>query len=163
MYCPKCGNLANAEQRFCKSCGTDLLSVSQALANPAPPPSAPLGPRPQTAPGPVVSPLVYSEIADGYKMIGSGVGFLLGALAVLFLLRQPWAVWIIFGLLIAGCGSLAKGIGAVMAARALRTAVQPPPPATTQPPLMPPAPQTRQPDYQSPSSVTEHTTRHLGQ
>jgi hypothetical protein len=32
MYCPKCGRPANESQRFCKGCGTNLLTVSQALS-----------------------------------------------------------------------------------------------------------------------------------
>jgi hypothetical protein len=32
MYCPNCGRAATEGQRFCKSCGLNLLSVSQALS-----------------------------------------------------------------------------------------------------------------------------------
>ncbi len=31
MFCPRCGRQATDTQRFCKSCGTNLQSVSQAL------------------------------------------------------------------------------------------------------------------------------------
>ena len=31
MYCPNCGNQSTADLRFCRSCGTDLGVVSEAL------------------------------------------------------------------------------------------------------------------------------------
>ena len=31
MFCPRCGRQATDTQRFCKSCGTNLHSISQAL------------------------------------------------------------------------------------------------------------------------------------
>src|SRR5215510_16254089 len=36
MYCPNCGTSTSLEQKFCRSCGMNLLPVSQMLvANPA--------------------------------------------------------------------------------------------------------------------------------
>lgn len=32
MYCPNCGRYAASGQRFCKSCGLNLLAVSQSLS-----------------------------------------------------------------------------------------------------------------------------------
>ncbi len=32
MYCPRCGRESSETQRFCKSCGTNLISVTQALS-----------------------------------------------------------------------------------------------------------------------------------
>ncbi|HZS44094.1 MAG TPA: hypothetical protein VFC63_03260, partial [Blastocatellia bacterium] len=34
MFCPKCANQSNDDQRFCKVCGTNLMSVNQALHDP---------------------------------------------------------------------------------------------------------------------------------
>src|ERR1700730_17018642 len=33
MYCPNCGKENSVEQRFCRSCGLRLLTISQALAH----------------------------------------------------------------------------------------------------------------------------------
>src|SRR3984893_9126742 len=33
MYCPNCGKENSVEQRFCRSCGLSLLTISQALAH----------------------------------------------------------------------------------------------------------------------------------
>ena len=33
MYCPNCGKENSVEQRFCRSCGMSLLTISQALAH----------------------------------------------------------------------------------------------------------------------------------
>ena len=33
MYCPNCGKENSVEQRFCRSCGISLLTISQALAH----------------------------------------------------------------------------------------------------------------------------------
>ena len=37
MYCPKCGNDSSTEQRYCRSCGFGLQTVSQLLVDEHPP------------------------------------------------------------------------------------------------------------------------------
>ena len=41
MYCPNCGNQSSQEQKFCRSCGMDLQSVTQAVATHLSPNSLP--------------------------------------------------------------------------------------------------------------------------
>src|SRR6267154_868345 len=34
MFCPNCANQSNDDQRFCKACGTNLMSVNLAMQDP---------------------------------------------------------------------------------------------------------------------------------
>jgi hypothetical protein len=167
MFCPSCGAQSLPNQHFCKSCGTDLDLVSTALnkretAEPEPTPPV------QTADLATLN----NQIARGYKDVVTGGGLLLAIFVVLVLLHERgWAIWLALWFLIWGCGSLAKGIGNVLAARHILSNLRSQPlpsqarttgKAQTSPiPYQPPAARTDQSDFHKPESVTEQTTRKL--
>ncbi|MBX7222396.1 MAG: zinc-ribbon domain-containing protein [Blastocatellia bacterium] len=62
MFCPKCGTQAlSDEQRFCKSCGTNLSVVAQALSAPQLPPTIPAGVSPTPIPLAEIPQLPYLQ------------------------------------------------------------------------------------------------------
>ena len=160
MFCPKCGGQNPEEGKFCRSCGTDLGNVSQALTG-APPARQMLDRkgRPvnwERAITKIFTGLAFVAVACALAFTGAGRG---------------WWFW----LLIPAFGSLGSGIaqyvqlkkvekGQVGFSGTLRPEVLQPAPNTALPP--------QQTDFVSPDSryktgdlvppsVTEGTTRHL--
>lgn len=157
MYCPTCGANQPNEKKFCPACGTNLAAVTTALSG-------------QLAPAANTNSLAEAQARSRKEMAAAiykgapGLGLLLGALMIFAVLPAKVAVWICFGLIIAGVSALGKGISHFYLARtelqaAEREAQQRLPfaPSTTLP--LPPPFETSPPH---PPSVTEHTTRHLG-
>lgn len=158
MFCPGCGGQQSNEKKFCPACGTNLAVVTAALQGQLAPTTIPhaLAEAQQRA---------RQEMAAAIYKGAPGLGMLLGALLVFVSLPSKAAVFICFGLIIAGISALGKGISHYyLASTELRAAEQevqhrlPFASSITNP--LPSAPDTAAPHY--PPSVTEHTTRHLG-
>jgi hypothetical protein len=96
MFCPKCGQQNPVTGKFCRSCGTDLGNVSQALSSPA-------ALKTQAILNHKGKPISYeSAIAK----IFSGLGFIAVAIALSFTIGKGWWFW----MLIPAFGSLGSGI-----------------------------------------------------
>ena len=157
MFCPKCGVRNLEDVKFCRSCGTDIHLVPQALA------------------GALVTPESNAEVGDAAESaepptLEKGLENVFGALAYFLVVGLGFKyfigyffIWIWF--VIPAFQHLGKGIGQIARSR------QPPPPAplthTTfrhdalhgfEPPTLPAADTAEI----TPPSVTEETTRSLG-
>jgi len=96
MFCPKCGQQNPETGKFCRSCGTDLGNVSQALSSP--PPAAP-----QRLVNHKGKPISYES---AITKIFSGLAFVAVAIALAFTIGRSWWFW----MLIPAFGSLGSGI-----------------------------------------------------
>ena len=96
MFCPKCGQQNPETGKFCRSCGTDLGNVSQALSGAQPPKPAQI----LNAKG---KPISYES---AITKIFSGIGFLAVAIALAFTIGKGWWFW----MLIPAFGALGSGI-----------------------------------------------------
>lgn len=166
MYCPNCANPIDGTQKFCRSCGANVSLVPQALTGRLPEPMMVeedrrgrhrrRGKRPPSIEGAVSSFFI-------------GVGFLAVAIAVgkYAPAGQIWWFW----MLIPAFSCIGGGIGQYLklkeAERQRQQAFPPPPPQVNfQPPVQPRVSELSAPttsELIKPSSVTEHTTRHLEQ
>src|SRR5262245_14029358 len=77
MFCPKCGSNQGEERKFCTSCGTNLLVVSQALSGkfPQPLPQHPLPPTPR-----IITRDREREMSKGLSLAIIGGGIMAGRL-----------------------------------------------------------------------------------
>ena len=165
MYCPSCGAQNIDDPKFCRACGTNLSLVSKALTGalePTAPAGAEEGPRglsdrhrghERHEPGP----------EKAITNLCLGLGFLLVAISVFFFAPAGRIWW--FWMLIPAFGLLGSGVAEMVR---LRHGRGPAPPAAS--PREIPAPPQRsglEPPSTSqvvpPPSVTEGTTRHLGE
>lgn len=151
MFCPRCGRESSETQRFCTTCGTNLLTVSQALGAPA------ISPAEQAA-----RDGRLREFNKGMKTLFTGIG-----LAVFFMfVTHSWApVGIGLMIFIFGVGQMIRSMvaarprldihfdtpGSLPWARSAKTPAMTPP---TSPPPVAPAPGL--------GSVTEDATMRLG-
>ena len=152
MYCPKCGAQNIDEAKFCRTCGTDLRLVSQALTGHLPevrvtgPDEASECCEPEKD-----QPKMTREISTGIM----GVGFLIIAL-LLWFSGVGWGIW----LLIPAFAMMGKGVAALVAVKHQRRL-----PPMARPTAMPAASRATKPlpdnssDIIPPPSVTERTTR----
>lgn len=156
MYCPKCGTSNSDTVNFCRACGTNLTTVSQALTG------NPSQPQPKAE----LTPAEQSRLGHGIKEFFTGLAFLLIA-KYLWFTNQHWGVW----MLIPAFAILGKAAAELIPlalkyphlipwhhsnrSTALPAAAHPPVKATGE---LPPLPNFEQ---LPPPSVTESTTRHL--
>jgi hypothetical protein len=78
MFCPKCGRQNPEEGKFCRSCGTDLGNVSQALSGPAPKPLLDHKGRPvswERAIGKIFGGLAFLAVSIALAFSQSGHGW----------------------------------------------------------------------------------------
>lgn len=179
MFCPKCGGQNPESGKFCRSCGTDLSNVSDAMAG------KPTGRSHRFG---LMEPLQFGDsrsdgsrrkdptelYGDAIRSIISGIGFLMASMALLYTGVAGGRVWW-WALLFPASTFLAKGISDLLKSRKMeKTPVGPqtPAPAEVDQPkantALPPqqmewaAPETR---YKTgdlvPPSVTDNTTRQL--
>ncbi len=163
MFCPKCGTQNPETGKFCRSCGTDLGNVSQALSSPTP-----------LAQQQILNhkgkPISYESALGKLFM---GVAFLAVTIALVVTgMGRGWWFW----MLIPAFGSLGAGLAQWIQIRksegksAFITPVQPmqplnPPRAGDQLPAGRTEWAQAESQYKTgdlvPPSVTEGTTRHL--
>ncbi len=158
MFCPTCGVQQSAERKFCTACGTNLSAVTAALSgNTGTVAAAPVSYDDGLA---QAQAQYRREIASAIYKGAPGLGLLVAAIFIFSILPPGISVWICFGLIIGGISSLGRGLGQYYLAtsdlkaaelKAANTYV----PLAKQPPLI-------AQDPYPPTSVTEHTTRHLG-
>lgn len=172
MFCPKCAAQIEDSQKFCRSCGANVSLVSQALEGQLPDRQAAETPREdwesrrqrrrrRRRDGSDQDETPSIERAA--TKLFSGIGFCIAALAVLFYVPGgfTWG-WAFF---IPGFTVLGDGVGKYLRYRQeqqkqLSTPTSPQPMAMpTRPVAEISAPTTS--ELKAPSSVTEHTTKHL--
>ena len=179
MFCPKCGGQNPEEGKFCRSCGTDLGNVSDALSGKSGGSSSGFG---------MMEPMQFgnskdtknrktdpNEIyGDAVKNIISGIGFIIVSMALLFTNVANGSRWW-WAMLFPAFTFLAKGISDYLKSKKMeqtRFAFSAQTPnALNQPHVNASLPPTQtefvssDPRYKTgdlvPPSVTEGTTRHL--
>ena len=156
MYCPSCGNQQPEEKKFCTACGTNLSLIASVL-NPT---NASLNPALLTEARAKYNKQFSSAIGN----IASGIGLLVAAIFIYETMRLPFIPWVSMGLICGGFPSLGRGIGQLYFATQEWKAVQAVGlmPTSQTAPLLTPIPTSVVTAPLPPSSVTDHTTRHLG-
>ncbi len=157
MYCPKCATENGDDTKFCRSCGTNLSLVPQALTGRLP--EAPSGRRRHRHRSRNHEDEGPATVANGITKVFSGVGFLLVSFACFFFAPAGRIWW--FWILIPAFAMLGKGVAEIVSARygpnltqgVGYTAV----PVAARTGELPPRDEVLFP----PASVTEQTTRQL--
>lgn len=157
MYCPKCATQNNDDTKFCRSCGTNLSLVPQALTGRLP--EAPSGRRSRREGRHDFDHGGPANIANAITKIFMGIGFLFVAGAS-FLFAPAGRIWW-FWMLIPAFAMLGKGVAELVSLK-YGSSIGPGTAQTTMPPAqpareIPPPNETSYP----PPSVTEQTTRQL--
>jgi hypothetical protein len=154
MYCPNCGANQADQKKFCTNCGTNLLAVSRALQGPPVVFAAP--------PAPFQNPIDRIRDAQRERRYASGVRLTIigGAILALQLLRfifswhlgqgSPFGFFSLVAIVIASIG-----ISRIATSRKQ--------PSIPQPQVTPPRQSQETKMFETPSSVTEETTRHFQQ
>lgn len=171
MFCPKCGTENADGSKFCRSCGTNISLVPQALGGQLPQEQSDNSAMDWESRTSRRRRRRHSSnspsISYGVSKIFVGIAFIIVALA---LSNTPfgWSWW--FWMLIPALGALGKGIGEIVQYKSeqkknlLQTPIQQQQPAF-QPPRqvgsLPPRYNTTE-FMNAPPSITENTTRHLG-
>jgi MFS family permease len=165
MYCPNCAAQIEETQKYCRSCGTDVSLVSQALkgqlsSRGAVGHSGRLRERRREDKKP-------PSIEGAVRAFFTGLGFIFVSFAAMAFAPAGEIWW--FWLLIPAFSCMGAGIGQFLKLREQRQQQQgsqfdsmPSQPTFTSPTTRTPeisAPTTS--DLLSPTSVTEHTTKHL--
>lgn len=147
MYCPNCGNETVSGARYCRTCGTDVALVQQALSGTvaAAPVQRPRGPEPAA--------LLEKSIRSSF------IGFAFLVVAVCSFVFAPGGQYWWFWMLVPGFIMAGMGLSEYVRYRAVRAALGPPGGAERVSEL-PAAPFAEQ---LPPPSITEVTTRHLDQ
>lgn len=160
MFCPKCGGQNPDQGKYCRSCGTDLGNVSQALAG------VPVAPRPML--DHKGRPVSWDR---AIVKVFSGLAFVAVSIALAFSIGRGWWFW----MLIPAFGSLGSGIAQLVQLRQAKRDTPAYSPTISQvaaPAQNTPLPPSTSTDWVAPDSryktgdlvppsVTENTTRHL--
>ena len=151
MYCPSCASQNNDDAKFCRTCGSNLSLISQALT----------GELPQVRHGKHGKTEHKSppSVANAVATIFGGLGFVAAAFGCLYYAPAGHIWW--FWMFIPAFGAIGKGVAEWVSAKQLQ------PPAARPAQMAPPRLDTSQLPPQRipselpapPSSVTESTTR----
>jgi hypothetical protein len=110
MYCPKCATQNAEDTKFCRSCGTNLSLVPQALTGRLP--EAPSGRRRHR--GRNFEHGGHASLANGITKFFVGLGFLIVSFALaLSSVGRGWWFW----MLIPAFASLGKGVAQIVSAK----------------------------------------------
>lgn len=152
MYCPTCATQNADGTKFCRSCGTNLSLVPQAITGRLPEARRGRKKKDFEDGGP-------ANLGNGITKLFMGLGFVLVAAGAFFFAPAGHIWW--FWLLIPAFAFLGKGVAEIVTALqaqrvnpAYYAAMPPPVNSVTLPP---------QSDFEKmpPTSVTEGTTRHM--
>jgi len=154
MYCPNCANQIDETQKFCRACGANVSLVPQALT----------GEMTRRGRRRHDKPVSIEQAASSFF---SGLAFIIVSFAVLRFAPAGRIWW--FWLLIPAFSCMGSGIGLYLKLREQRRQQQLAQfnPVVSQPTLASPATPAQElsapttSELHIPSSVTEHTTRHL--
>lgn len=170
MFCPRCGVDNQDDAKYCRACGADIHLVAQALAGLMPAESAGAKPEKRSKKKDDGDKKLLEK---GMENVFVGLAFLVIFLGGLFYLRGAFFFWVWF--IIPSLACFGEGLGQLLRsrrehhlllarARAFDETGAPGPHALYAAP--PAARQLAAPDTaemgESPFSVTEATTRHLG-
>jgi hypothetical protein len=168
MFCPRCATQNTEEAKFCRSCGTDISLVPQAVSGALAERLADddddtrHGRRRRRHRGDRRPP----SIERGVKSLVMGLAFVF--IAIIIMTRMPggsmWGFW----MFLPAAGMLADGIANFARLKEERRGLAPPQYQTPQASVPPPRRASALPPRDTgeiiapPPSVTEGTTRHLG-
>ena len=167
MFCPKCATQNIDGASFCRSCGVNISLVPQALTGELP--QAPLPSELDHRAGRRKRRHDEDEpptLENGIVKLFVGLGFIIGALAVMF--KFPGGVTWGWALFIPAFSCIGKGVAAIVSARQSQQAGLPRSINYTPAFAAKPTPSTlgeatpKTGELAPPPSVTEGTTRHLG-
>jgi hypothetical protein len=170
MYCPSCATPIDGNQKFCRACGANVSLVPQALTGQLPVLTA-ADEEETTWQGKKRKRRKPPTIERAVGKFFSGIGFIIAALFVTFWFPGG-AVWG-WTLLFPAWGLIGEGVGQYFKVKELerqreRLLARPVPQihlpsAAAQQPRAPEFSAPTTSELINPSSVTEQTTRHLGQ
>ena len=160
MYCPQCANPIDGT-KFCRSCGTNVSLVPQALAGQLP---APTGEGQEWRPGRRHRSRQPAIDRGFVTTFFTGIAFLIAAFVVSF--RVPSGIFWGWSFLIPALACLGDAVGGYLKFRDQRRQEQIPAPQYTPPSNQPnpPLPEISAPTTSElipPTSITEDTTKRL--
>lgn len=100
MYCPQCGSQNNEQVKFCRTCGTNLGQVSQAITGQV---------KKKKKKSVPLSEADQKRMTASFGELFLGVGFFLVAILMYFA-RQTWGLW----MLIPAFAVFGKGVGTLL-------------------------------------------------
>ena len=150
MYCPNCASQNNDDAKFCRTCGSNLSLISQALTGELP--QGRHGKHGKSHKNP-------PSVANGVATIIGGLGFIVTAFGCLYYAPAGQIWW--FWMFIPAFGAIGTGVAECLRAKQLAS------PAAGHAQVAPHQPNTNELPPQRtpselpapPSSVTESTTR----
>lgn len=162
MYCPRCATQNLDDAKFCRTCGTNLETVGLALAGKYPVESD--SDEKEREPTALEKRREgMSKIVQASGLLGSSL--LIGAALGLFSNQHDWImIWMIFTGWMAcwGIFSMVGGIAALMESKALRDSEYPGIVESRRDRALDTS-GLSVPQLPSPRSITEHTTKSLGE
>jgi zinc-ribbon domain len=172
MFCPKCAAQNVDGASFCRVCGANISLVPHALSGTLPaaqPPADEIDFRGRKGRRKRIRAEEPASLEKGIVNVFAGIGFIVAALAIMF--RFPGGIFWGWTFFIPAFDRIGRGIASIVAAQKKQAGLpeaqntyQPPHLYNAPPPVLPgAAPRNTGEMVPQPASVTEGTTRHLGQ